>query len=98
MLVTDYSSIMVEAAVADIPVFILAPDLASYRRKRSFYMDFEVDVPSPIATTFGELLSNIAAFDGDKTKLRAFASKYVELPAGSTCTQQVVRIALGPKN
>ncbi len=93
--VTDYSSIMIEAAIVDIPVFVLAPDLAGYRKKRSFYVDFEAEVPSPIATTFSELSANIAAFDGDKTALRAFANRWVQLPVGQSCTEQIVRLALG---
>lgn len=93
-LVTDYSSIMLEAAVADVPVFILAPDYEDYQEKRSFYIDFDAEVPSAIAASFDDLLNNLEMWDGDKTRLRRFASQYVSVPSDETCTERLVKTAL----
>lgn len=92
--VTDYSSIMVEAAVADIPIFVLAPDLAQYRQKRSFYMDFEAEAPGPIAASFEELRDNIEGFSGELTPVREFAQRWVNSPQEESCTEQIVRLVL----
>lgn len=92
-LVTDYSSIMLEAGVADIPVFLLAPDLEKYTAERDFYIDFAAEVPAPISGSFDQLVSDLNVFDGDKTRLRTFTNKYVELPQSGTCTQRIVEIA-----
>lgn len=51
LLVTDYSSIMFDAAVAHVPLAFFVPDLASYRdRERGFTFDFEHDAPGPLLT------------------------------------------------
>lgn len=92
-LVTDYSSIMLEAGVADIPVFLLAPDLDRYLRERDFYIDFASEVPAPISATFDQLVADLKAFDGNKGQLRAFTNTYVQVPADCSCTEQIVRLA-----
>ncbi|WP_206427589.1 CDP-glycerol glycerophosphotransferase family protein, partial [Leucobacter chromiireducens] len=49
LLVTDYSSIMFDAAVARVPMLFFVPDLAAYRdRERGFTFDFERDAPGPL--------------------------------------------------
>lgn len=56
LLVTDYSSIMFDAAVAAVPMAFFVPDLADYRdRERGFTFDFEVTAPGPLVTTREEL-------------------------------------------
>lgn len=91
-LVTDYSSIMLEAAVADVPVMILAPDVEEYSAKRSFYLDFAAEVPSPITRSFDELLEHMKTWDGDRTALRAFADRWVSYPEVGTCTEHLARM------
>ena len=52
LLVTDYSSIMFDAAVARVPMVFFVPDLAGYRdRERGFTFDFEASAPGPLLTT-----------------------------------------------
>ena len=52
LLVTDYSSIMFDAAVARVPQAFFVPDLAAYRdRERGFTFDFERVAPGPLLTT-----------------------------------------------
>lgn len=49
VLVTDYSSIMFDAAVARVPMLFFVPDLAAYRdRERGFTFDFEREAPGPV--------------------------------------------------
>lgn len=49
VLVTDYSSIMFDAAVARVPMLFFVPDLATYRdRERGFTFDFEREAPGPL--------------------------------------------------
>ena len=57
LLVTDYSSVMFDAAVARVPMLFFVPDLASYRdRERGFTFDFEATAPGPLATTRAEVV------------------------------------------
>ena len=51
LLITDYSSLMFDAAVARAPLAFFVPDLAAYRdRERGFTFDFEVAAPGPLIT------------------------------------------------
>ncbi|MCW2287488.1 CDP-glycerol glycerophosphotransferase (TagB/SpsB family) [Leucobacter luti] len=58
LLVTDYSSIMFDAAVAQVPMLFFVPDLPAYRdRERGFTFDFEREAPGPLLTTRAELVT-----------------------------------------
>ncbi len=51
LLVTDYSSVMFDAAVARVPTICFVPDLAQYRdRERGFTFDFDALAPGPLLT------------------------------------------------
>ncbi len=57
LLVTDYSSVMFDAAVARVPMMFYVPDLAQYRdRERGFTFDFVARAPGPLATTIDEVV------------------------------------------
>ncbi len=61
LLVTDYSSVMFDAAVARVPMLFFVPDLASYRdRERGFTFDFETSAPGPLVMSRHEVVA--AAF------------------------------------
>lgn len=58
LLVTDYSSVMFDAAVARVPMAFFVPDLAAYRdRERGFTLDFEATAPGPLLTTRERLVA-----------------------------------------
>ena len=66
VLVTDYSSVMFDAAVARVPMLFFVPDLESYRdRERGFTFDFEATAPGPLLTTRAEVVA--AALEGVAT-------------------------------
>ncbi|MGK0721123.1 CDP-glycerol glycerophosphotransferase family protein [Leucobacter sp. W1478] len=51
LLVTDYSSVMFDAAVARVPTVCFVPDLVQYRdRERGFTFDFASLAPGPLLT------------------------------------------------
>ena len=63
-LITDYSSLVYDAALADVPSLFLAPDIEEYARRRGFYGAYaDVAGPEP-ATTWAELLPEIDRFLG----------------------------------
>lgn len=62
VLVTDYSSVMFDAAVARVPMAFFVPDLASYRdRERGFTFDFETTAPGPLLSDRADLLAAVRA-------------------------------------
>lgn len=80
LLVTDYSSIMFDAAVARVPMAFFVPDLASYRdRERGFTFDFEECAPGPLLTRRDEVVAcarEIAADGGDADWVRGVRARY----------------------
>lgn len=64
LFVTDYSSLMFDASVANVPMAFYVPDLASYRdSERGFTFDFERDAPGPLLSTPDELLDTVEHLD-----------------------------------
>lgn len=62
LLVTDYSSVMFDAAVARVPMLFFVPDLASYRdRERGFTFDFAATAPGPLVTSRAEVVATALA-------------------------------------
>lgn len=61
VLITDYSSIVFDAALVPVPAVFLAPDLAAYARTRGFYGTFrDVSGEAP-ATTWDEAIAQTRA-------------------------------------
>lgn len=63
MLLTDYSSTMVEYVLLDKPMIFYAYDLEKYNR--GFYWDYEEGVPGPVAHNAEELLDLVEAVKMD---------------------------------
>ena len=60
--ISDYSSMIFDAAMTNIPCFTYAKDYVDYKNSRGLYYNLE-DLPFPLATTNAELMSNIMNFD-----------------------------------
>jgi CDP-ribitol ribitolphosphotransferase len=73
MLITDYSSIMIEYAILNRPIVFFTYDLDTYlSHERGFYYDFKKTVPGPIVYTSDELIDVIKNNDFDKSKISSF--------------------------
>ena len=73
ILITDYSSIMVEYAILEKPVIFYPYDLEFYDfYERGFYQDYHELVPGPIARTNEELIAIIKENKYDFDKIRDF--------------------------
>ncbi|MBQ9531351.1 MAG: CDP-glycerol glycerophosphotransferase family protein [Eubacterium sp.] len=84
-LVTDYSSVIFEASILEIPMAFLAFDLDEYIEKRDFYYDFRSFVPGPIVQTDTEAAKIAKSGNYDVEKIRAFAEKSFGNTAGNAC-------------
>ena len=78
VLVTDYSSIMFDAAVSRTPMLFFVPDLAAYRdRERGFTFDFERAAPGPLLSERADILAHaqvLAAEGRDAAWMREYAA------------------------
>lgn len=59
VMVTDYSSICMDFALLEKPLYFYAFDLEKYTSDRAFYNDYESYVPGPVARDFQTLLNLI---------------------------------------
>lgn len=59
IMITDYSSICMDFALLEKPIYFYAFDLEKYTADRAFYSDYESYVPGPVARDFQTLLNLI---------------------------------------
>ena len=75
LLVTDYSSIMIEFCALNKPTLFFTYDLDNYLAcERGFYYDFKKTVPGPIVYTTEELIDVVGNNKFDKGKISQFVS------------------------
>ena len=73
ILITDYSSIMIEYSALNKPTIFFTYDLDYYlANERGFYYDFKTTVPGPIVYTSDELIDAIKNDNFDKSKISEF--------------------------
>lgn len=94
VLITDYSSICMDFALLEKPVYFYAFDLEKYSVERAFYYDYESYVPGPVAKDFQTLL-NLMNSNVDKTyekRRDSFVLKNFGTPDGNASKRVVDRI------
>lgn len=73
ILISDYSSIMIEFALLNKPIIFFTYDYDTYISKdRGFYFDFKKNVPGPVVYTTDELIAEVKNNDFDKNKISEF--------------------------
>lgn len=90
-MITDYSSVCMDAALIGKPLIFYAFDLEKYASDRSFYFDYESYVPGPVVRSFDELIDKVANLDEikDSDKLNKFREFNFGTPDGKA-TKRVV--------
>lgn len=86
--ISDYSCIIYEAAVLNIPIYFWAFDLEKYINSRGLTLDYKNEVPGLISSDIQEILQEIDTKDYDKDKLENFRKKYVTNI--ENCTEKIV--------
>lgn len=90
ILITDYSSIMIEFAILDKPIIFFVYDLDNYlRTERGFYYDFKKTVPGKLVYSSDELITAINNKDFDKDKLSSFTSTQFDAIDGESSKRVV---------
>ena len=73
MLITDYSSIMIDFGLLRKPIIFYAYDLENYlNNERGFYLDYNKDLPGPIVESMDDLISIIKDNNYDYDRLDKF--------------------------
>jgi CDP-ribitol ribitolphosphotransferase / teichoic acid ribitol-phosphate polymerase len=87
--ISDYSTVIYEAGLLGVPVFLYAWDWEAYREKLELYIDIEHDVPTLFSGDAKAIMAAIEADDFDRGAFAAFTAKNVAVPVGTTCTERV---------
>ncbi len=90
VLITDYSTIVYDSAVARIPFICFGFDYERYNEERGFYFDLNEVYPGGVLHTEDEVMERIEQLqkDGFGPAYEAFRKKYIE--AGGDATDQVL--------
>lgn len=78
LLVTDYSSVIFEAALLDIPMLFYAYDLQRYISTRGFYYEYEKFVPGKIVESFGKAIEAMKKKDFETEKIETFKTRFFD--------------------
>ena len=91
VLVTDYSTIIYDAAAAGIPFICFGYDYEKYNNERGFYFDLSTEYPGGVLKTEDEVIARISkVINGeDSEKFAAFRKKYIG--AGGHAADSVIR-------
>lgn len=82
VLVTDYSSVIYEASLLNIPMLFYAYDLENYIASRDFYSGYEKFVPGKIIRTQEELCQAILKGDFEHEKVQRFCEENFDIRDG----------------
>ena len=78
VLITDYSSVVFEASLLDIPMLFYSFDLQNYIATRGFYYEYDSFVPGKIVYNMDSLIEAIDKKDFESEKIDAFKHKFFD--------------------
>ena len=98
VLVTDYSSTMLDFAVTGRPMAFLTYDPADFQnRLRGFYCDLAPEAPGPLVDTTGELIDVLRDLDAVRARYadryERFRERYCHLEDGRATQRVLERLA-----
>lgn len=97
LLVTDYSSVIFEAALLDIPMLFYAFDLHQYISTRGFYYEYELFVPGKIVDSEERMLSALTEKDFQEDKIQDFKTRFFDDLDGKS-SERVANLILETMN
>ena len=95
IVISDYSSFVVEATLADKPLFIYAYDLEDYEVNTGLNTDFDSEPIAPYVFRDAEALAaEIGKGDYDMNALQAFRDRYIDIDTGDGTSENYCTAAL----
>lgn len=90
VLITDYSTIVYDAAIAGIPFISFGFDYDTYKEERGFYYDLDEVYPGGVCRTEDEVIQRIddVMHGADKRSYLEFRNEFIE--AGGESTQHII--------
>jgi len=94
VLITDYSSIILEFALMGKPIIFYPYDLEEYDENRGFYYNYKKYVPGPIVYDTAQLIRLIQQFDFDLERVVQFAAEHQPFTDGKSSRRLVDLMSL----
>ncbi|KMJ59298.1 hypothetical protein AB685_08135 [Bacillus sp. LL01] len=88
-LITDYSSIPFEFALLEKPIIFYPYDLNYYKDNRGLLLDFDTELPGPIAYNTSEILKLIKSNQFDEREITDFSYKWNHYSIGQSSSNFV---------
>lgn len=89
--ITDYSSLVFEASLIDLPMIFYVFDLEKYINERDFYFDFKLYAPGKIVYSQEQLIDAIKNEDYCTERIKPFADMFFDYRDGKS-TDRVVKL------
>lgn len=93
LIITDYSSLVFEASLLNIPMLFYVFDLNEYIRNRDFYFDLRQNSPGKLVFSFDEMVKAINENDFEEEKIDSFMHMFFDKLDGKS-TQRVVNMII----
>ncbi|MEE0706772.1 MAG: CDP-glycerol glycerophosphotransferase family protein [Adlercreutzia sp.] len=87
--ISDYSTVIYEAGLLDVPVYLYAYDWNTYSQKRGMNIDLERDVPTLFTDDPQKIMAAIEGDEFDFETYREFTRANVAVVPGATCTDNL---------
>lgn len=84
LIITDYSSLVFEASLVNVPMLFYAYDLEGYIKDRDFYFDFKSNIPGKICTSFISLMDAVKSGDYEQEKIKPFRDMFFDKLDGNS--------------
>ena len=78
ILITDYSSVIFEAALLDIPMLFYAFDLDEYISSRGFYCEYISFIPGKLVENMDEIIDALMVGDFEADKIKEFKQDFFD--------------------
>lgn len=88
--ISDYSTVIYEAGLLDVPIYLYAYDWDTYSNRRSLNIDLEREVPTLFTDNPTVIMDAIDNNRFDAARYRAFVNANVAVPKYTSCTERIV--------
>ena len=92
VVISDYSSIIYEAGLCHIPVYLYMYDWEEYSERRALNLDYKKDIPAFHAKDGEEILKAVEADAFEPKAFDSFVQKNIVMPETSCC-EEIMKLA-----
>lgn len=93
--ITDYSAVIFEASILEIPQFFYVYDIDNYKNNRGFFIDFHNEIPGFISRDAEEIIRAIENNNYDLKKIKRFKEKYISVLDRTSARKIITLIKVG---